>query len=284
MTITRSRRGRWRAIDLAICGAVVASIALALFGVWAVLEAPLMRLQPLAIAAFGILATLVGVCEIAASQVLVFAARRQREGAWLRCVFGVGVFAAATAMNLLAGHYGAQAMNRALIAPQRAPLEARIATAHAVIAEAGPALAALDERAAREKAEMQARHDAEAARNPRFVTANATQARTDREALSARHDAERTSIEARKRAAEAEQKAAKADLQAAPKLLSEPQLWGMAAIFELLKGVLALVAAPAGRKRKKQSTRPSEAAIQAAEQAGKVQRLRVADLPQFKSA
>ncbi len=237
-------------------GAAGAAIALSLglggVGVASMFGDRLGAGDPLAIVCAGVFIGGLAVGEIAAAVNLLHAERRESEGAGARKWAARLIFAAATVSTLMAGHYGAQALSDRFIGPQRAPFEERMSAAAAAKDSAARAIDRFEARRAETLAVYD--RDLEAARDGAAMAITARrgtlEARGDREAAL---DSELRLLEADLASAEAEHAAALAAIARAPKPLSEAQTWGLAALFELLKGVMIWAATPkagAGRKRR----------------------------------
>lgn len=239
----------WLTGSAATC-AVILSAALAGFGVASAFWPRLVAGDPVAIVAAAVIVGVVAVSETAAALLLVHAANRASEGAHTWAWAARLAFVACTAANVLAGHYGAEAINTRLVSPQRAPFEASVTSGEALVAGARNALAAFESRAAAERADLERQLEAERAAVAGFVTARARAAELAREGLARRHAAERDALAADVRAAEAALAEAEARMSEAPKGFDQSQMWGFAALLELLKGLLVRVATP-GRVRRR---------------------------------
>lgn len=232
----------------AATSAVLLSAALAAFGVASAFWPRLIAGDPVAITAALVIAGVILVSETAAALLLVHAANRANEGAHAWAWAARLAFVACTAANVLAGHYGSEAINQRLVSPQRAPFEAGVSSADALLTAARNALDAFEGRAAGERADLERQLEAERIAAAGYVTARARASELAREGLGRRHTAEREALAADVRAAETALADATARLDAAPKGFDQSQMWGFAALLELLKGLLVRVATPARRR------------------------------------
>jgi hypothetical protein len=232
----------------AATSAVILSAALAGFGIASAFWPRLVAADPVAIIAAAVIIGVVAVSECAAALLLVHAANRANEGAHLWAWAARLAFVACTAANVLAGHYGAEAINTRLVAPQRAPFEAGLSSAEAMLDGARNSVAAFESRAATERADLERQLESERQAAAGFVTARARAAELAREGLTRRHAAERDALAADVRAAEATVAEKRADFEAAPKGFDQFQMWGFALLLELLKGLLVRVATPVRRR------------------------------------
>lgn len=240
----------WLTGTAAAC-AVVLSVALAAFGVASAFWPRLLAGDPIAWVAAAIIIGVVAVSEAAAALLLIHAANRAAEGAHLWAWAARLAFVGCTAANVLAGHYGAETINTRLVAPQRAPFEASVSSAEALVASARNTMAAFETRAASERADLERQLESERTAATGFVTARARAAELAREGLNRRHAAERDGIAAELRAAEAGLAEAQARMSEAPKGFDQFQMWGFALLLELLKGLLVRVATPVNQRRRK---------------------------------
>lgn len=190
---------------------------------------------------------IIGGC-VAASELgaVALAMAATRDGlTWSRGI----LFAFCTTANVIAGHYGAEAINTRLVAPQRAPYEQALASATAESAAARNGLEAFESRAADERAALERSIEAERATATGAVSARGRQARADREALATRQSAERQPLQETLASAEQRQATAARALETeAPKGMSAYQMWAISALLECLKGLLVWAATPRRRK------------------------------------
>lgn len=180
--------------------------------------------------------------EIAAARLPVHAERRFREGSWVKGAAVVAGFAALTCWNVIAGHFGMQAIDAAGVNDARAPLEQRAAEADAARETAEEALAQFD---------AETRQQAEAmgwalrgAFESGYVTSAARNARESADARAER----RRGLAAAASEARAEDRAAERALDAAATPRPDHELWAFAVILELLKGALAWFATASERR------------------------------------
>jgi hypothetical protein len=223
-------------------GALLASTAMSGFGICSAFWDGMAAHNPAAFAGFGIIAAAFAACEIGAVSV-AFAITK--DGATLA---RGALFAFCTIANVLAGHFGADAINTRLVAPQRAPYEAALDGAKALVEAATNSQAEFTSRAASERAELETAINAERSAAAGAVTARGIQAQEQRNALQTRQDAQREAIKADLDAATHAKAEAEANLEKAPKGFDLIQQWALAALLESLKGVLIWVAAPRRRK------------------------------------
>lgn len=237
---THSPRGRPWGMEAVALGGVVISAGIAGIGVSGVVG----WASPLAIA--GSLALILGtlLTELAASRLPVHAQARIQEGAKVKAVLIVAAFVALTGWNVVAGHMGMVAIDRAGVTDARAPLEKAAASADAELAAARGLLDAHDRSA----------EDAQAlwalslkTVDSRFVTAGTRRLEAAETANAERAQA-RQELAAKVAAAEAAAKAADAALARAPSGRADHELWGFALILELLKGALVWFATAGERK------------------------------------
>lgn len=220
---------------LAIGSALLASTAISGFGVASAFWDGLAAGEPAAFIGLGAIGLAIGASEVAA---VVIAMSITRDGlTWSRGA----LFALCTASNILAGHYGAEAINTRLVAPQRAPYELRLQTAEATTSAAQNGLDAFNTRAAGERAELERALEAERNANTGAVTARGRDAQRQRDALARRQREERTAYANDLTAAQREQAAAQAAMHEAPEGFSGAQKLGFAILLELLKGVMVWV-------------------------------------------
>lgn len=183
--------------------------------------------------------------ETAASRLPVHAERRIREGGlagWLKGAAVIAGFGVLTAWNVIAGHFGMVAIDRAGVADARAPIERAAAIADADRETAEDALHAFDDETARQqngiasalRGAFEAGYVTSAMRNAR--DANADQGRAARRERLA-HDV------ANARSAD---RVAERTLARAPKGRADIELWAFAMVLELLKGALVWFATAAG--------------------------------------
>jgi hypothetical protein len=239
----------WLTGSAAAC-AVILSAALAGFGVASAFWPRLAAGDPVAWIAAAVIIGVVAVSEAAAALLLVHAANRASEGAHFWAWAARFAFAACTAANVLAGHYGAEAINTRLVAPQRAPYEASVSGAVALVASVRNTLAAFETRAATERADLERQLEAERSAAVGFVTARARAAELAREGLNRRHAAERDGLAVELRGAESGLAEAQARMSGAPRGFDQYQMWGFALLLELLKGLLVRVATPSRTRPK----------------------------------
>lgn len=237
----------WLTGTAATC-AVILSAALAGFGVASAFWPRLVAGDPVAIVAAAVIVGVVAVSETAAALLLVHAANRASEGAHLWAWAARLAFVGCTFANVMAGHYGAEAINTRLVSPQRAPFEAAVSSADALLTGARNGLAAFESRAAGERADLERQLESERTAAAGYVTARARAAELAREGLARRQTAEREGLTADTHAAETALADARARLAAAPKGFEQLQMWGFALLLELLKGLLVRVATPVRRR------------------------------------
>lgn len=232
----------------AATAAVILSAALAAFGIASAFWPRLVAGDPVAWIAAAVIVGVVTVSETAAALLLVHGANRASEGAHLWAWAARLAFVACTAANVLAGHYGAEAINTRLVAPQRAPFEGSVSSAQAQLDGAKNGLGAFESRAASERADLERQLEAERGAAAEYVTARSRAAELAREGLARRQTAERQALAADVATAETVLADAQARLEAAPKGFDPSQMWGFAALLELLKGLLVRVATPSRRR------------------------------------
>lgn len=229
--------------------AVVLSAALAGFGIASAFWPRLVAGDPVAIVAAAVIVGVVAVSECAAALLLVHAANRANEGSHLWAWAARLAFVFCTAANVLAGHYGAEAINTRLVSPQRAPYESSLSSAEALLTLANNTKGDVEARHAREVADLERTFEAERSANPLYVTARGRQQQEQRDALAARQAAELREAQGEISRATSEVSKARADLDAAPAGFEQVQMWGFALLLELLKGLLVRVATPTQRRR-----------------------------------
>lgn len=222
--------------------ALGASIVMSGFGVGSAFWAGLVAREPAAFIALGTIGAVLAASEIGA---VVVARAMVRDG--LTIARGA-LFALTTAGNVLAAHYGAEAINTRLVAPQRAPYESAVSSAGAMLEAARNGAQAQQSRHAEETAGLERALEAERAANPLYVTARGRQAQDQRDALAARQEAERAVQATEIASATANKADAIAAQEEAPKGFDWVQMWGFALLLELLKGVLVFVASPRRRR------------------------------------
>lgn len=232
----------------AATAAVVLSAALAGFGIASAFWPRLAAGDPVAITAAAVIIGVVAVSECAAALLLVHAANRASEGAHLWAWAARLAFVACTAANVLAGHFGAEAINTRLVAPQRAPFESATSSAEALLTLANNTKGDVEARHAREVADLERTFEAERAANPLYVTARGRQQQEQRDALATRQAAELREAQGEISRATEELSRAQARLSEAPKGFDQFQMWGFALLLELLKGLLVRVATPVARR------------------------------------
>lgn len=193
----------------------------------------------------GSLVLIVGtlLTEVAASRLPVHAQRRYAEGAWIKSGFVVIGFAALTFWNLVASHFGMTAIDHASVQGRRAPLERIAATADAARETAEEALAAFDAETRLQSEQMGLA--LRGAFESGYVTSAARNAREASESRSERRVALAQAVSD----ARAADRAAERALEAAPKPRRDIELWGFAAVLELLKGALVWFATTNERKK-----------------------------------
>lgn len=229
--------------------AVLLSAALAAFGIASAFWPRLLAGDPVAWVAAGVIVGVVAVSETAAALLLVHAANRAAEGEHVWAWAARLAFVACTAANVLAGHYGAEAINTRLVSPQRAPFEAAVSSARSLLDLANNTKADVEARHAREAADLERVFEAERVANPTFVTSRGRQQQEQRDAMSARQAAELREAQAAITGATEQLSESNARMSEAPKGFDPVQMWGFAALLELLKGLLVRVATPSQRKR-----------------------------------
>lgn len=234
--------------SMAASAAVILSAALAGFGVASAFWPRLVAGDPVAIVAAAVIIGVVAVSECAAALLLVHAANRANEGAHLWAWAARLAFVACTAANVLTGHYGAEAINTRLVSPQRAPFEAGVSSAQALLTLAENTQAGIETRHTREIADLERQFEAERLANPLYVTARGNQQETQRAALATRQAAEMREAQSEISRATEQVSEAQAALDAAPKGFEQSQMWGFALLLELLKGLLVRVATPVRRR------------------------------------
>lgn len=228
--------------DFSVGAALLASTAMSGFGVASAFWDGLTRWDP---AAFIGLATIGA--ALAASEVgAVVVAHSIIKDGWTtaRSV----IFGLCTVGNVLAGHFGAEAINTRLVAPARAPYEIRLQSANASVQATQNGLDAFNTRAAGERAELENALEAERAAAPGAVTARGRDAQRQRDSLRERQQAERERITTELTAAQREQAQATAAMHEAPSGFGIAQMWGFALLLELLKGVLVWATSPRRRR------------------------------------
>jgi hypothetical protein len=234
-------------VQTSVGAALLGGVALAAFGVgsafWAGLEAQQIEAF-IGLGAIGAVLLASECAAVALAWALTRDGLRNDAVTWLRG----GVFAACTAANVLAGHFGAEALNTRLVAPQRAPYEAAVNSSAALLELAQNTKADTQSRHASELAGLERTFEAERAANPLYVTARGRQQEEQRTGLSQRHAAEMREAQAAISAATDQLATARANLAEAPQGFTPTQMWGFAALLELLKGVLVALAAPRRRR------------------------------------
>ncbi|GAM99090.1 hypothetical protein U91I_02730 [alpha proteobacterium U9-1i] len=229
---------------------MILSAALAAFGIASAFWPRLVEQDPVAWIAAGVIVGVVAVSEAAASLLLVHAANRaaEREHAWAWAARLA--FIACTAANVLAGHYGAEAINTRLVSPQRAPFESALSSAEALLELAQNTKVDIEARHAREIAGLEREFEAERQTNPTFVTTRGRQQEEQRAAMRARQAAELREAQGEISRATEGVSDAQANMERAPAGFAQEQMWGFAALLELLKGLLVRVATPSRRRRR----------------------------------
>jgi hypothetical protein len=157
-------------------------------------------------------------------------------------------FGLATIGNMLACHYGVEAINTRLVAPQRAPYEAAVQSAVARVDAATDGKASLERRHAEEAARLEASFEAERGANPNYVTSRGRQQTEQRDALARRQRAELALAQAAISTAADAAADADAALEQAPEGFSLMQMLGVAILVELFKGALLMAASPRRRR------------------------------------
>lgn len=230
--------------------AILASIGLGGAGVWRMVEPGVMAGEAMAYIGASVAFAGIAVSEMTAAVTLLHADRRDAQDARARKWTARGVFAAAIAANMLAGHQGAGAISDALIGPQREPFETRLASARVNERIAGEAVDRFDATTEALLATYDA--DLEAARADAAMAVTARRGTmSDKQIAAADRESLRATTVARDLAqAEAETAAAQAALETAPKPLSEAMRWALALLFELVKSVLIWVATPRAARAK----------------------------------
>lgn len=226
-----------------VVAALLASTAMSSFGIGSAFWEGLVALNPAHMFGLAIIGGGLAASELGA---VALAMTITRDGiTWARGI----LFGFCTLANVLAGHFGAEAINTRLVAPQRAPFEQRLASANAEAAAAQNSLEAFIARAAEERGLLESQIEAERAAAAGAVTARARQARADREALAQRHRDEREPLQQTLASANQRQaEAAQALETEAPKGMDPLQMWALSALLECLKGVLVWAATPRRRR------------------------------------
>jgi len=232
----------------AATSAVILSAALAGFGIASAFWPRLVAADPVAITAAAVIIGVVAVSECAAALLLVHAANRAAEGAHVWAWAARLAFIACTVANVMAGHYGAEAINTRLVSPQRAPFEAGVSSAEALLTLANNTKADIEARHAREIAGLEREFEAERQANPTFVTSRGRQQEEQRAAMRTRQAAELREAQGEISRATQQVSQARGALEAAPQGFGQLQMWGFAALLELLKGLLVRVATPVARR------------------------------------
>jgi len=248
-THSQDAKPGWLTRSAATC-AVILSAALAGFGVASAFWPRLVAGDPVAWVAGGVIVGVVAVSEIAAALLLVHAANRAAEGAHLWAWAARLAFVACTAANVMAGHYGAETINTRLVAPQRAPFESATSSAEALLTLANNTKADIEARHAREIAGLEREFEAERQANPLYVTARGRQQEEQRAAMRTRQAAELREAQGEISRATEQVNTARARMSEAPAGFGQEQMWGFAALLELLKGLLVRVATPVRRRPK----------------------------------
>lgn len=229
-------------MNTTVLTALGASVSLSAFGVASAFWDGLAAWEPAAIVATASLGAVLGASEVGA---VVLARAMVRDGL---TVARAGLFAITTIGNVLAAHYGAEAINTRLVEPQRAPYEASVASTAALLDLATTTKADVETRHAREQATLERTFEAERDANPTYVTSRGRQQQEQRDALSTRQRAELAEAQTAIATATTDHRNAEAALAEAPQGFSKLQLWGFAGLMELLKGVLVWVASPRRRR------------------------------------
>lgn len=238
-------KDRWA--DASVLGALLASTALSGFGVVSAFWEGLADKQPAAWAGLAIVGLAMAASEVGA---VTLARSLTRDGMHRDAVTILrgSLFALTTAANVMAGHFGAEAINTRLVEPQRAPYEQRLASAHAAVGAAQNSLDAWVSLAADERAALERQLEAERAATPGAVTARARAAQAARDSIAERQRAERVPYEQTLAAAQQEEAQAQAAIAQAPQGFEQVQIWALAFLLECLKGVLVWVTAPRRRR------------------------------------
>ena len=232
---------------LTVGAALLASTALSGFGVGSAFWDGLAAGRAEAWIGLAVIGTALAASEVGA---VTLAYALTRDGlardavTWSRGV----LFALCTLGNVLAGHYGAEAINTRLVAPQRAPYEAGVSSSAALLELANNTKADAEARHAREAADLERAFEAERQANPTFVTSRGRQQQESRAALASRQAAELRAAQTDIAAASEQLATARANLEEAPKGFGPEQMWGFAILLELLKGAMVALAAPRRRR------------------------------------
>lgn len=242
-TTTNTHTGAAKIVGASVAAALLASTAMSGFGVVSSFWEGLAAQNPAAWAGLAILGGGLAASELGA---VALAMAMTRDGiTWARGA----LFGFCTVANVLAGHYGAEAINTRLVEPQRAPYVQALASAAAESGAARNSLEAFESRAADETANLERSIEAERAAVAGAVSARSRQARADRDSLATRQRAEREPLAATLAAAEQREAQARQALASdAPKGMDPVQMWALAALLECLKGLLVFAATPRRRK------------------------------------
>lgn len=180
--------------------------------------------------------------ELAATRLPLHAQRRFGEGAWLKGSLVILGFGALTCWNLLASHFGMQAIEAASLQDRRAPLERAAAESDAAREVAEEALTEFDAETRRQSEQMGVA--LRGAFESGYVTAAARNARESSDARAER----RVSLAQAVTDARGADRAAERALAAAPEPRPDRDLWGFAIILELIKGALVWFATASERR------------------------------------
>lgn len=228
--------------NLTVGAALLASTAMSGFGVASSFWDGLTRGDP---AAWIGMATIAGAIAASEAGAVVIATAITKDG-WT--VLRGGVFGLCTIGNVLAGHFGAEAINTRLVAPARAPYESAMSSSAALLELAKNTRDDLERRHSGEDARLEASIEAERAATPGAVTARGRDAQRQREAQDIRQTAELTAAALEVTQATRDVAEAEAELEKAPNGFTQLQMAGFALLLEMMKGALVWITAPRRRR------------------------------------
>lgn len=203
--------------------------------------------SPLAVVGSVILILATLLAEIAASRLPLHAQRRFSEGDWIKGLAVGAGFCALTAWNVIAGHFGMQAIDAASVRDVRAPLETAAASADAARETAEEALAAFDAETRQQNESMGL------ALRGAFESGYVTSAARNAQAASESRSERRVGLAQAVSDARAADRAAERALEAAPRPRADIELWLFAGILELIKGALVWFSTASERRLRGQN-------------------------------
>jgi len=217
-------------------GAVALSAGLAAVGVAGLvgMESTLAKLGTFVLVAGTVLT------ETAATRLPTHAERHWRANSKLKAAAVLAGFAVLTGWNLIAGHFGMVAIDRAGVADKREPLVAAAAATDSARTTAEEALAAFD--AETERRSVSNAAALRGAFESGYVTASARAIN----GADAERETRRAGLAAAVSQTRAADRTAYAALAAAPTGRPDFELWAFAIVLELLKGALVWFASAAG--------------------------------------